>query len=292
MSLLHNSCPSPLDHSDLLRWFAKLTGICPYQPREAVSWLFGCLSILSWMFAQLPQIATNYKNRSVVGLSLAFLVSWFLGDITNLLGCLLTDQLAFQTMLARYYLFVDFVLLCQYAYYSFICQPCQHDLSTRTGHINPEFSRSPASLLLFVASPSAKMISQNQGEYNTTFSKDLGRIFSWTCAAFYLSSRLPQLWKNYMRKSCSGLSLGLFVAAFLGNLFYTLSILTSLETTRNPQYLYSALPFILGAAGTLVFDMAIFIQWICYNQTFNEKGIEEQEYLLSRSSGLCYSETG
>ncbi|OLL23673.1 Lysosomal amino acid transporter 1 [Neolecta irregularis DAH-3] len=169
-------------------------------------------------------------------------------------------------MLARYYVAVDFVLLGQYAYYSFIRSP-------RRLHVNPVFSPSSAALLLFVASSSATLTSPNERGHVTPFSKDLGR-------------------KNYIRKSCSGLSLGLFVAAFLGNLFYTSSILTSPEVTRDPQYLTSALPFILGAAGTLVFDMAIFIQWIWYNRTFEEKERGEQEYLLPRSSGLFYPSVG
>jgi hypothetical protein len=73
----------------------------------------------------------------------------------------------------------------------------------------------------------------------------IGRVSAWTCTTLYLTSRLPQIWKNvsasrhhhsldpdtciqqYTRKSVQGLSLALFVFAFLGNLFYVLSILTS-----------------------------------------------------------------
>lgn len=72
----------------------------------------------------------------------------------------------------------------------------------------------------------------------------LGRISAWTCTTLYLTSRLPQIWKNvrtfsassllflislsqFARKSVEGLSMYLFIFAFLGNTFYVLSILSS-----------------------------------------------------------------
>ncbi len=92
----------------------------------------------------------------------------------------------------------------------------------------------------------------------------IGRISAWICTTLYLTSRLPQIWKNvspvccsqsisrlmsgqYVRKSVEvglnrriwdseiltsssesqGLSVYLFIFAFLGNFFYVASILTS-----------------------------------------------------------------
>ncbi|GAA5965262.1 hypothetical protein JCM3765_006377 [Sporobolomyces pararoseus] len=78
----------------------------------------GGLSILTWLGAQSPQIYENYKNKSVEGLALPFLISWFWGDFTNFIGCVLTHQLPFQTYLASYFLIVDVLLVSQYYYYS------------------------------------------------------------------------------------------------------------------------------------------------------------------------------
>lgn len=98
------------------------------------------LSLFCWLFAQAPQIiakcarlslfinhktnivsGNSYKNGqpvcwsqdtrhadalwmlfagSVEGLALPFLLNWMLGDVTNLIGCILTDQLDFQKHLA------------------------------------------------------------------------------------------------------------------------------------------------------------------------------------------------
>lgn len=79
-------------------------------------------------------------------------------------------------------------------------------------------------------------------------------------------------YKNYNRKSTEGLSVLLFLAAFCGNMFYTLSILisplawpsryTTPEEARS--FLYNALPFLIGSAGTLCFDVCIISQWMHY----------------------------
>ena len=52
--------------------------------------------MIAWLFAQLPQIVKNYQQGSVESLAPTFLLSWMAGDATNLLGCILTDQLVFQ----------------------------------------------------------------------------------------------------------------------------------------------------------------------------------------------------
>lgn len=78
----------------------------------------GVLSVSVWLFAQLPQILENHMNQSVSGVSFLFLVSWMMGDATNLVGCILTRALPFQTSLACYYCFIDLILGIQYWYYT------------------------------------------------------------------------------------------------------------------------------------------------------------------------------
>ena len=102
----------------------------------------------------------------------------------------------------------------------------------------------------------------------------VGRVFAWACTTMYLSSRLPQIYKNFVRQSTSGLAIMLFISAFLGNTFYTLSILTSGESmdsvggreSERSTFLLEELPYLLGSAGTVGFDITIFIQWIHYGE--------------------------
>ncbi|KAG8950517.1 hypothetical protein FRC00_007655, partial [Tulasnella sp. 408] len=64
------------------------------------------------------QIVENFKSKSVDGLALPFLVNWLFGDATNLIGCILTDQLPFQKYLATYFCLVDICLVAQFFHYS------------------------------------------------------------------------------------------------------------------------------------------------------------------------------
>jgi uncharacterized protein with PQ loop repeat len=89
--------------------FSAVFHVCVPTNLAAISTVLGCLSILSWLFAQLPQIVKNYKIQSTAGLSIFFLAEWCLGDATNLAGAILTGQATWQIIVASYYLFVDVV---------------------------------------------------------------------------------------------------------------------------------------------------------------------------------------
>lgn len=113
---------------------------------------------------------------------------------------------------------------------------------------------------------------------------ETGQVLAWMCALIYILSRIPQLYKNYTRKSVEGLSPLLFFSAFMGNLYYTLSILTSCEflvDTNGWNFFLQQLPYIMGSAGTLVFDFAYFYQKLIYRQnqteTFNLQSWDEIE---------------
>ncbi|KAA1117988.1 hypothetical protein PGT21_029268 [Puccinia graminis f. sp. tritici] len=391
-----------------------------------VSDIFGNLSQLFWLFAQLPQIWTNYRNKSVEGLSLTFLLNWLSGDVTNLIGCLLTNQLVFQRNLAIYFNLIDLILIGQFALYSRTTtstttttgtttssnnQTNQHayapisqthlershpnhpidiersttnsklglDLNHNNRHSDqstikaacpqllhpaphPSFQsnqllnwnensiNNPSNTsyytpsrftriircchlkpLLFLAivafigfqitthhssfslgdhkspdsfaqisrstfgannptqnlSPTSEGVIEktereaqdtleviqetNKGEKPDSLKQKIGRLSAWLCAFLYLTSRIPQIMKNHSRKSVEGLSILLFVLAFLGNLTYVLSILSSPQILfNNPDdankdhrkldFLNEAIPYLIGSAGTLCFDLAIFIQ--------------------------------
>ncbi|KAG8729307.1 hypothetical protein FRC12_021071 [Ceratobasidium sp. 428] len=102
----------------------------------------------------------------------------------------------------------------------------------------------------------------------TSWTWVIGRISAWACTTLYLTSRMPQIWKNYTRQSVDGLSISLFVFAFLGNFFYVASILTSSRMLGSPaqrlQYVKDCLPYLLGSGGTFVFDMTIIVQSFVY----------------------------
>ncbi|GJJ73247.1 solute carrier family 66 (lysosomal lysine-arginine transporter), member 1 [Entomortierella parvispora] len=363
-----------------------------------MSLLLGYVSILCWLNAQIPQIIENFKLGSAESLSLPFLINWLLGDISNLIGCILTHQLPFQMYLAIYFCIADIILFGQWIYYSrrdrykrlvqhdmpdimvgdlpeisetdhrrhslhpapslsgrprhsrrvtsatvtaapaasttaTAIPPLHHDLvldggaelgsdleqaenlsplmhrpRTRRATTASDIShRRSTSIVLFGVMlftlrqtwPSDSTLEAHFGSGSLTgsfpvqgrvfaradLSQDemitdeptdvnivqLGRIFAWVCTVFYLSSRMPQLWKNYKRKSVQGLSILMFFWAAMGNLSYTLSILNSREAvdpTTRQKFLREAVPYVLGSSGTLMFDLSIFCQWLYYTGKF------------------------
>ncbi|KAF3395881.1 putative vacuolar amino acid transporter YPQ1 [Penicillium rolfsii] len=133
----------------------------------------------------------------------------------------------------------------------------------------------------------------------------LGQAFGYLCAVFYLGSRVPQLLLNYRRKSTDGVSLLFFLFACIGNLTYVLSIMayspvcqgtvsTNSENLLGEfshrhrphcrpgeaaalygRYVLVNLSWLVGSFGTLLLDMAIFVQFFLYRDA---KSLDE-EYL-------------
>ncbi|KAJ4417437.1 hypothetical protein N0V85_001853 [Neurospora sp. IMI 360204] len=85
---------------------------------EALSGVFGSVSLTAWICLLLPQLITNYKAKSADGLSMNFLIIWLLGDIANLLGALWTSLAPTAVALALYFCFADLVLISQCSYYN------------------------------------------------------------------------------------------------------------------------------------------------------------------------------
>lgn len=103
---------------------------------------------------------------------------------------------------------------------------------------------------------------------SASFQRLVGRISAWLCALLYITSRIPQIWENHIRRSVAGLSILLFIAAFTGNLLYTISVLTNPSAVGEGKraYLQESLPFLLGSGGTLVFDLIIVAQWLAWRK--------------------------
>ncbi|CAN6637418.1 hypothetical protein TRVA0_016S01464 [Trichomonascus vanleenenianus] len=318
-------CPAVQDGLPLVKWIYYLNGSCVYGSLSAVSWVAGYISFFAWLGAQLPQVVVNYQNKSVEGLSWGFLVNWFAGDATNFLGCVLTGQMLFQTILAAYYCCIDIVLGSQYIYYSRRDRarrkvqvarkhyPASYsdggapDADAKTGPIeipagspgartnrlsplitssflasftkvdgaplgipsspsrNPSAAQSVLSALVTAARIAATAAPPVTGPAPSRIAL-IGRVFAWICTFMYLTSRMPQIVKNFRRRSTWGTSMLLFFSALLGNVTYTISILLSPEARgpRSVEFLHNELPYLVGSAGTVVFDLTIFCQYFYF----------------------------
>ena len=221
--------------------------------------LLGNASMVFWIFAQIPQLVKNFRSGSVKSLSKIFLLIWLLGDFLNLIGSILTYQQQFQIRLATYFVTIDMIMILQFYF-----------LSDSSASI--PLLRSSSSLILFLPSVASSSIEASAASSSLEMfdSYKIGLFLSWICAVLYLSSRIPQIILNFQRKSCDGLSLTMFMFAFMGNFTYASSLLISQID------IWGSLPFLVGSLGTLCQDLFILYQsWIYEDQS----GIESFEDL-------------
>lgn len=215
----------------------------------------------------------------------------------NLMGCYLTDALPTQTYQAIYFVACDVGLLLQWLYYKRLLKT---HISTYDGDYGSlasdfrDFERlKSAKQTLRRSSPGiGKKISVNHhllticmcviclssGANGYQQSPDCvnpvvvskwaamsGTIVSWISGVFYFTSRFPQVFRNYRRKSTEGLSLLMFAFLIMGNAMYGLSIMLR-QPPLNKDFLLDKLPFLIGSVGTFVFDITIFIQFTMYRK--------------------------
>ncbi|KAF1965173.1 hypothetical protein BU23DRAFT_575073 [Bimuria novae-zelandiae CBS 107.79] len=121
LHIAHHSLPDRCEPTNGFLYSLSVTlGSCIPTNLALLSTILGTCSIISWLFAQLPQIYKNHKLKSTSGLSIFFLTEWLLGDVSNLLGSLFTQQATWQVIIASYYVSVDCALCGQWVWYGLL----------------------------------------------------------------------------------------------------------------------------------------------------------------------------
>ncbi|XP_059669540.1 uncharacterized protein LOC132314735 [Cornus florida] len=138
MGLLESS-PAPMCPMDqhCLQWAREYMNYCLCGVKDRVSLALGLISVISWGVAEVPQIVTNYKKKSTEGLSVAFLMTWIVGDFLNLFGCMFEPAtLPTQYYMAMLFTVTTLILTAQTIYYGHIYHRlksngrCQKDLNS------------------------------------------------------------------------------------------------------------------------------------------------------------------
>ncbi|CCH46286.1 Vacuolar integral membrane protein [Wickerhamomyces ciferrii] len=296
----------------------------PKSLTSVLSALSGGASFAASLVASFPQVIETYQQKSVEGISVLFIGIWVVGDLTSLVGCYLTKQLLFQYVLALYYVLCDFVLCGQYYYYGYYLkkhphlhphyrrqhshshQGGEHNHNTDEHDVNINYGshnkRQNSKSSLGKAAIGAAVIASNVGQghalpigINNVLPSQIGGyeidpktygiIFAWIGAGLYFFARVPQLIKNYQRKSTEDLSPVLFACTLFGNITYTASILLSCEFVYDVdhrwEFFINELPYIIGSAGTIVFDLTYFYQVWLYKGQNKKKNSETQPLLAS-----------
>ncbi|RRT81517.1 hypothetical protein B296_00017499 [Ensete ventricosum] len=118
------------------RWAQMYLKYCLCSTKDGISLFLGAASIISWVIAEVPQIMTNYYEKSTEGLSIAFLMTWIVGDFFNLIGCLLEPAtLPTQYYVALLYTATTVILTGQTIYYGYIyhrLEPNKHGIHVKS----------------------------------------------------------------------------------------------------------------------------------------------------------------
>ncbi|KAL7587255.1 uncharacterized protein LOC111917078 [Lactuca sativa] len=122
MELLKSNMPMcPVDQH-CSQWARNYMKYCLCTRKDWISLILGLISVMSWGVAEVPQIITNYKQKSSEGLAMCFLLTWILGDLFNVFGCLLEPAtLPTQYYMAVLYLVTTLALTSQALYYGYFC---------------------------------------------------------------------------------------------------------------------------------------------------------------------------
>ncbi|XP_069638483.1 lysosomal amino acid transporter 1 homolog [Haliaeetus albicilla] len=283
------------------RWVMDVFNECAQDGQDIASVVLGLVSIFCFAAASFPQFyqacKTGIMDRA---LSIYFLLGWLGGDLLNLIGSFLADQLPLQVYTAVYYVLADLVMLSLYCYYK---------VKNRGGGfatpVNAAFvflSLGTVSTVSFlgrgavVAQDPAtfkgrSLLSAHVDELGSkpfTRSEIIGFTIGSISSVLYLCSRVPQIYTNYKRKSTTGVSYSLFALVMLGNLLYGLSVLL-----KNPEpgqgegdYVLRHLPWLVGSLGVLSLDVVISFQFLGYRRGTPTACGERDALLSERGDSL------
>ncbi|KAM8953451.1 lysosomal amino acid transporter 1 homolog isoform 2-T2 [Pelodytes ibericus] len=255
------------------QWIWQFLEQCVENVWEYWSVLIGLMSISCFLFAALPQFYVAYKNGKVdQALSVGFLLCWFAGDLTNFIGCYLTNQLPIQTVTAIFYCNMTLIMISQFAYYKLKNNKMKGKKGNLKGFC---ICWVIACITLSVILPSQLILGKFKRTADMELNQDKlgitemsGFICGYVSSVFYLGSRFPQLYKNFQRKSTEGTSYMLFALVMLGNFTYGLSIVLKLPATGHSksQYIVHHLPWLIGSFGVLILDFFMTAQFIIYRK--------------------------
>nr|GEX64260.1 lysosomal amino acid transporter 1 [Tanacetum cinerariifolium] len=131
MALYKSNMPVCRADRHCSEWARSHMKYCLCTRKDWVSLILGMISVFSWGVAEVPQLITNYKEKSSEGLAIGFLLTWIIGDVLNVLGCMLEPAtLPTQYYMAVLYLITTLTLTIQALYYGYFA----HGSSKRQSH--------------------------------------------------------------------------------------------------------------------------------------------------------------
>jgi len=267
--------------------------------RVEASNVMGWLSIGCWLIVYTPQIYENYTRKSGEGLSVAFIITWLLGDLFSLVGAIMAGLIPTVILLALYYALCDMTLLFQIFYYRIFYSSRDH-LDVPNGETSPLLSdaesikpsiepkRSQKRIIVeyallwcfvFTFGIGAFLLNHHKGyspePEGSQAPSDVfewkSQVLGWASALLYLGSRFPQIQKNTETR-CEGLSPALFMFTIGGNAFFVVSICV---VSMRWHYLLINASWLAGSGLAVFLDFFVLGQFLHFH-TRDKRGVRLQ----------------
>jgi uncharacterized protein with PQ loop repeat len=269
-----DNCATHENGLALINWIYFMAGSCVYGHLSEFSWVASTISVSGWILAGLYQIFLCYRSKEASGFSPLFLLCWVVGDVTNVIGTYLTNQMRFQRVLSASSLVLDGTLLMQYVYYGSCYK--REDMFIDTPVIRS--SPSPITVGLVATAYASRVVAAPLPAATTGFptilvveettAHAIGKVCTWICSTLYLVSTIPQIFKNYHAKSTGGVSMSLFLADTVGNFGYSASIFAAAQAMDDPIrrkiFLAEERPYFTGTGITFLLELILFYQYFYY----------------------------
>ena len=215
------------------------------------------ISLSMWLFAQIPQIILNYHQKQV-SLSIPFLFMVTISDFINLAYQVVVKDNVYSILLI-YSSILNLVIISQYFYYT------KYPPKPNTPQIEPPTLVNRILGSAFMANTVLSMTinyDQKQEVIHPNLQFTLRETLSLSSSTLYILLRIPQIHKNYKRKSASGLSIYMILLVLFGNIFNVISIFSDPYLFK----IYSHDTYLIGSIGTIIMDLFLVCQFWIYRK--------------------------
>lgn len=233
--------------------------------------VFNVASMITWMFVFIPQILTNRKNKSASAISFYFLFCWLMGDLFSIQSASelnLNKVIVYNGWL---HVVFDVILISQWFYYNYKFEdysniPAETTLLLSYYQVKQPMKIRQNEFLLICGLIFQFIIHFCMNEYYSD-SNTLAVLVGWAATCVFFFSRIPQIYRNYTRKSVQGLSLTTFFLISIANNMFLTSVLVQIidvsEDAKNKFY-FDNLQWIVGILLSDAVDVIILFQFYKY----------------------------
>jgi uncharacterized protein with PQ loop repeat len=234
------------------------------------------------MFVFIPQILTNMRNKSASAISFYFLFCWLMGDLFSIQSASKLNLNKVIVYNGWLHVVFDVILISQWFYYSYEFNvhsdvPAETTLLLSYVQVvkQPRNVRRNEFLLtcgiifqliinFYMNEYSGDGIGDGNGKSDGR-GHTLAILVGWAATCVFFFSRIPQIYRNYIRRSVQGLSLTtFFLISVANNMFLTSVLVQIIDVDAKYKFLSDNSQWIVGILLSDIVDFIILFQFYKY----------------------------